>query len=160
MSEQSDRIVSVACFGLVGDTVGRVLLVRQSDGLRLWSLPGGMALPGEALTETARREVFEETGVEVEIGDLVSVADRGSLLMFVFHATALTTHTTAQEGEVDECRWFSGVELRKLGDEAFTNAVQLGVAWSEQPRDGLRVTPLDTPVGQHLMHSAYGRSPG
>jgi 8-oxo-dGTP pyrophosphatase MutT (NUDIX family) len=52
---------------LVFDPQGRLLLQRRSD-TGDWAIPGGMMEPGESFEETARREVKEETGLE--IGDL------------------------------------------------------------------------------------------
>ena len=43
-----------------------VLLSVRAD-LRGWELPGGNVHPGESGEETLRREVLEETGVEVEV---------------------------------------------------------------------------------------------
>src|SRR5581483_53312 len=54
---------------------GEVLLVEMGKGALkgLWSLPGGHIEPGEAASAAARREVHEETGVEVEISGLLDV---------------------------------------------------------------------------------------
>jgi 8-oxo-dGTP pyrophosphatase MutT (NUDIX family) len=49
------------------DREGRILLQRRSDN-GCWGLPGGSMELGESFQETARREVFEETGLTV--GDL------------------------------------------------------------------------------------------
>ena len=55
-----------------------VLLVRRAHAPRQgeWSLPGGHLELGESLAEAVRREVLEETGVEVEVGPLVEAFDR------------------------------------------------------------------------------------
>lgn len=51
----------------VEDDDGRVLFIRHPSSPDRWGLPGGGYEPGETLVETARREVREETGVEVRV---------------------------------------------------------------------------------------------
>jgi ADP-ribose pyrophosphatase len=41
-----------------------LLLIRRAD-TRQWALPGGMVDPGEHVSKTARRELKEETGVDL-----------------------------------------------------------------------------------------------
>jgi 8-oxo-dGTP pyrophosphatase MutT (NUDIX family) len=48
----------------------QVLLVKR-DNPALWELPGGGMLPGESPEETVVREVHEETGIAVEIVELL-----------------------------------------------------------------------------------------
>jgi len=57
---------------------GRVLLVRRGrEPLKgYWSLPGGMLELGEALTTGVLREVEEETGLVVEVLELIELLDR------------------------------------------------------------------------------------
>ena len=59
----------------------RVLLVRRGkppleDN---WSIPGGMLELGETLQEGVRRELAEETGIEVRVLDIIEVFERISL---------------------------------------------------------------------------------
>jgi ADP-ribose pyrophosphatase/8-oxo-dGTP diphosphatase len=52
---------------------GRIVLIRRRDN-GLWSLPGGMVDWGEDIPTTIRRELIEETGLELlEIKRLVGV---------------------------------------------------------------------------------------
>ena len=57
---------------------GKVVLVRRRfEPLKgHWSLPGGMVEIGESLEAAVAREMFEETGLEVEVGPVIEVFDR------------------------------------------------------------------------------------
>lgn len=71
MSPQSDRRteVTLAAGALVRDSTGRFLLVVRTTEPEsgTWSVPGGVVESGESLEAAARREVREETGLEVEL---------------------------------------------------------------------------------------------
>jgi 8-oxo-dGTP diphosphatase len=57
---------------------GRALLIRRgSEPLRgEWSIPGGTLELGETLEQGVARELLEETGVQVRVGELIEVFDR------------------------------------------------------------------------------------
>jgi 8-oxo-dGTP diphosphatase len=71
----SAPVAAVGGVVLDGD---RVLLVKRALPPRQgeWSLPGGQLELGESLVDAVRREVREETGLEVTVGPLVEVFDR------------------------------------------------------------------------------------
>ncbi len=41
----------------------------------LWNLPGGRQLPGELLAETVVRELFEETGLHADVGEVAYISE-------------------------------------------------------------------------------------
>ena len=53
---------------------GRCLVMRRG---REWIFPKGHLEPGESPAETARREVLEETGIEVEVGTPIGATRYG-----------------------------------------------------------------------------------
>ena len=66
---QPTHKVSVAA--MVHDGKGKILLVNSP--WRGWEYPGGLIEPGETFEEALRREIREESGVEVEIERLVGI---------------------------------------------------------------------------------------
>lgn len=58
-------VILVGATVVVRDARGQVLMQQRSDNGE-WGLPGGAMELGESLEETARREVWEETGVRLE----------------------------------------------------------------------------------------------
>jgi 8-oxo-dGTP diphosphatase len=57
---------------------GRALIVKRAHEPRRgeWSIPGGAVEVGERLTDAVRRELREETGLEVEVGGVLELFDR------------------------------------------------------------------------------------
>src|SRR5919109_2274177 len=57
---------------------GQALIVKRAHEPRKgeWSLPGGIVELGETLVEALKRELKEETGLDVEVGEVVEVFDR------------------------------------------------------------------------------------
>ncbi|WP_028915940.1 Nudix family hydrolase [Pseudoxanthomonas sp. J31] len=58
--------------GVITDVRGRILLTQRgkdSDLAGLWEFPGGKREPGETSQEALARELVEELGIEVEVGE-------------------------------------------------------------------------------------------
>jgi ADP-ribose pyrophosphatase YjhB (NUDIX family) len=104
----------------------RVLLVRRGKPPRVgqWSLPGGAQLLGETIAEAARREVKEEAGLELVLGDVVATVDlierdrqgriryHYTLIDFVAEATGPELHPGS---DAADARWFALAEIDALG---------------------------------------------
>lgn len=78
-----ETLLLPAAAAIVRDDKGRVLLIRRGDG-RGWSLPGGMMEPGERIADCIVREVWEETGLEVEPMRVVGVYSDPAALQFAY----------------------------------------------------------------------------
>lgn len=67
----------VAAYAVILDEDGRVLLAHWIEGRRAaWTMPGGGLEPGEDPADAVRREVREETGFRVQVGELLGIHSR------------------------------------------------------------------------------------
>jgi 8-oxo-dGTP diphosphatase len=55
----------------------RVLIVRRGNAPSkgVWTVPGGVVRLGERMADAAVREVHEECGIEIEVGEMVEILD-------------------------------------------------------------------------------------
>lgn len=72
--------LAVGCSAAVFDDQQKILLIRRVDN-GLWAVPGGYMEAGESLTEACIREVWEETGLNVQVQRLISVYTNPHLLL-------------------------------------------------------------------------------
>ena len=61
--------------GILFDENYNVLLERRADD-KLWGIPGGWAENGESPQASVKRELFEETGYDVEVVDIIDIFTR------------------------------------------------------------------------------------
>lgn len=97
------------------DAAGRLLLVRRANepNRGLWSIPGGRLEPGETAAEAAARECYEETGIEVAVGELLATVDLGPYVVDDFAATVVGGTLRAGDDATDAC-WCAPDELPSL----------------------------------------------
>jgi ADP-ribose pyrophosphatase YjhB (NUDIX family) len=111
--------VGVAAF--VEDEAGRVLMIRRGPRATqpgLWAIPAGYVDYGEDVREAAARELFEETGLEVAIGEPMFVAsnfhDPAKLTVGIwFYATVLGGRLAAGD-DADDVGFFALDDLPPL----------------------------------------------
>ena len=87
--------LTTAVAAVIRDPAGRILLCQQSQGHRLWALPGGRIRNGESPIHAVIRDILEETGTETAVLDLVGMyqltgdgcgTDLPDVLVHVFRA--------------------------------------------------------------------------
>lgn len=125
---RNKRMSRLTVDSFVRDRTGRVLLVRRGrppfEGR--WALPGGFCEWKETTEACCARETHEETGVEVEVGDLLAVYSdpnrdpRGHNVTVLYAARPLRGEAKGGD-DAAEARWFAREELRAL-DFAFDHA--------------------------------------
>lgn len=105
---------------------GRVLLVKLTYGRKGWILPGGYVKSTETIGKAIRREVHEETGLEVEPSELVSVRSRvneGKCDIYVaFLVKVLGGELRPDREEISELRYFTLAEMEERRDAPKLNS--------------------------------------
>jgi len=89
----------------------------------MYSTLAGFVEPGESLEETVRREVFEESGIEVDSVRYLASQPwpfPGSI-MLGFHATARNDTIRCNDDELEDVRWFELDELKQFGESGETS---------------------------------------
>ena len=67
-----EKIIIVYAGGCIFNEKGEVLLQKRAD-CNKWGFPGGAVELGETPEMAAKREVKEETGLDVEVGNLIGI---------------------------------------------------------------------------------------
>ncbi len=101
---------------------GRVLIQRRSFDKPLmpgeWAAIGGSALSGETPCAAAKRELFEEMGIDAQPEELKLIrrmVRKNSILnIFLIHRDTPISELTLQESEVSEARWVHRNKLRQM----------------------------------------------
>ena len=138
-----ERPYSVSVTGIVVDAADRVLIVRRRDNGR-WEPPGGVLEPDETVEQGVVREVREETGVTVTVGELSGVYQNlpRRIIALVYRCRPLNGVATPT-AEASEVRWAQRSAIDHLMLPAY--AVRVHDAFTATPttraHDGQTLCP-------------------
>jgi 8-oxo-dGTP diphosphatase len=121
------------CAGALVIRNGKVLLVRRKiEPFRgYWDIPGGFCEVDEHPTETAQREVREETGLEIELTGLLGLwmdDYEGNMTLNVYYLARPLTRRLQVGDDADGAAWFAPDSLPQ--NIAFANGRQALGAWA------------------------------
>jgi 8-oxo-dGTP diphosphatase len=111
---------------------GRAIIIKRANEpyQGQWSIPGGRVELGESLADAVRREMREETGLEVKVGPIIDVFERiqhdsdaaaapSELTVVRYHFVIIDYLCTYVGGELcaggdaDDARWVTSEELER-----------------------------------------------
>lgn len=119
------RLLMPSVAGIVRDSHGRVLLVRQQDS-GVWSTPGGIIEMEDTPADAVAREVWEETGLVVRPTRIIGVyggpsfvveypnGDETQYISCIFECDVFSGSLRPGDDEVSEARFWSRDAARSL----------------------------------------------
>lgn len=107
--------------GLLFNRQNQVLLIKRDKppAQGLWSVPGGKLEAGEGLTECCRREIREETGLDINVLSLIAVVERRIenfhyvIVDFLVELRDESENIPFAASDVSEAHW---IDLEKIGN--------------------------------------------
>jgi mutator protein MutT len=125
------KIIGVA---VIWNDAGQILIDRRKPGGKmggLWEFPGGKVEPGESIETCVAREVQEELGIQIAVGESLMTIDHDytefTLTLHVHHCRHLGGEP--QTIECDEIRWVMPAELGQFtfpaANDVIIQALQL-----------------------------------
>jgi ADP-ribose pyrophosphatase YjhB (NUDIX family) len=129
----NEKVLMVVSGAIVFDKENRVLMQRRSDNGQ-WGFPGGFMELGESVQETAKREVYEETGLQLDHLELFGIysgpqydttfsnGDQVSLVLIFFICKEYKGELVESNEESMQNKFFS---LEGLPNNLFTEHMML-----------------------------------
>ena len=120
--ETPDGVFHLVCDVIVRHKDGEYLLMQRDERKHfggMWeATAGGSALIGETPLECAKRELFEETGIESdnlkEVGRVISDEHKSYYVEFLCETDCDKSSVVLQEGETSDYKWVNRQELLNM----------------------------------------------
>lgn len=119
--------------GIIYNGKNEILLQKRGDR-NAWGFPGGAMELGESAEETAIREIFEETGLRVEVEHLIGVyskyfdeypnGDKAQTITFFFQCKPIEGELKTDGNETLELAFFPTNQLPPLFTKQHENALE------------------------------------
>jgi ADP-ribose pyrophosphatase YjhB (NUDIX family) len=130
--------------GVTGAVVrgNAVLYVRRNyePNKNFWTLPGGYAEHTETLDEAVRRELREETGIEINVTGVIGVRTRyggkGGAVLVIFRCELVSGEPQADDYEISAAEFFDAEHIRTL-EPVFPLSREIGLLVLENNSSGL-----------------------
>ena len=139
------------------DNQKRIFLIKEEDkysiSLGRWNLPGGSADNNETLTDSAIREIKEETGYDIKVSTLVGCykckKGNNSWIYIVFKADVIGKSKKIIDPGVKQGRWFNKDEFLKLDDSRIVHpdmklVYNIAIEDRGLPTDSVKLIDYDT----------------
>ncbi|MCI4433947.1 MAG: NUDIX domain-containing protein [Thermoplasmata archaeon] len=121
-SKRPYKIPSLTVDGIINEGRSILLIKRKNEPyMGYYALPGGFVEYGETVEEAIKREIFEETGLEVKILNILGVYSspdrdpRGHTISIVYILDKISGHPRAGD-DAEDLKFF---EIKKIPDLAF-----------------------------------------
>jgi len=141
-----NKIETFIAVGGILERDGKYLLVQEAQEKcrGKWNIPAGTIDAGETLVEGMKREVYEESGFDVEPTGICQIGNKKDPNL-IFASVIFTTEIKTGEIKFDpeeilDARWFSYEEITAMADEVRDKELVIGAI--DNARTG-KITSLD-----------------
>ncbi|MEL0082334.1 MAG: NUDIX hydrolase [Gammaproteobacteria bacterium] len=112
--------LAVGCFVFNGRDQLLMIQRGKSPGRGLWTIPGGGVEYGETLAAACRREVMEETGIDIELGEMLTVFEpmfedfHYVIIDYLAVPSATSSRIPVAGDDASDARWVAVDEFDQL----------------------------------------------
>ena len=129
----TDTIILNFAGACVTNDKGEILLQKRSKNDNIWGLPGGALEIGESIEEAAKREIKEETGLDIKIEYLIGVyskylfeypnGDKSQSICYFFKGISIGGDIYIDNKETFDLKFFAKNSLPPLFTEQHMDAI-------------------------------------